>query len=80
MDVEYVPTKHMSHYITLNKNTKSLEASVEFLPKMFAKLSSTVVQGNITSSNYKKKHEISGPKYFGKTRVENRAEKLINLY
>ena len=45
VDVEYVPTKRVSHFIVFNKDKKQLEASVEFLPKMFAKLSSRLEKG-----------------------------------
>merc|ERR1719193_413303 len=45
VDVEYIPTKRVSHFITYNKNMNQLEASVEFLPKMFAKLSSRLEKG-----------------------------------
>jgi hypothetical protein len=43
--VEYVPSKRVAHFIVFNKNRNSLEASVEFLPKMFAKFSSRLEKG-----------------------------------
>merc|ERR1711962_1239076 len=45
VDVEYIPTKRVSHFITYNKNKKELQASLEFLPKMFAKFSSRLEKG-----------------------------------
>jgi hypothetical protein len=45
VDVEYIPTKRVSHFITFNKNKKQLDASLEFLPNMFAKFSSRLEKG-----------------------------------
>lgn len=34
---EYIPTKKVSHSISLNKESKQVDVSIEFLPKMFTK-------------------------------------------
>ena len=47
IDVEYIPTKRVSHFISYNKNKQQLDASVEFLPAMFAKFSSRIEAGKV---------------------------------
>lgn len=37
IDVEYIPSKTVSHYVKYSKEEQKLEMSAEFLPKMFAK-------------------------------------------